>query len=80
MMWTESFASERRGYGKPLGHKHGSNLTGYFKIKYKGIGIRVVYVLDRPGMIMYIIVVSKRDDDECLIEAENRYNKSTSLF
>lgn len=32
-------------YGKPLGNKGGNNLTGFFKIKYKGIGIRVVYSL-----------------------------------
>lgn len=29
------------GYGKPLGNKKGNNLTGFFKIKYKGIGIRL---------------------------------------
>ena len=33
------------GYGKPLGNKNGKNLTGFFKIKYKGIGIRIVYTL-----------------------------------
>lgn len=29
------------GYGKPLGNKNGNNLTGFCKIKYQGIGIRV---------------------------------------
>ena len=24
------------GYGNPLGNKNGNNLTGFFKIKYKG--------------------------------------------
>ena len=24
------------GYGKPLGNKQGNNLTGFFKIKYRG--------------------------------------------
>ena len=33
------------GYGKPLGNKNGNNLTGFFKIKYKRIGIRVIYTL-----------------------------------
>lgn len=33
------------GYGKALGNKNGNNLTGFFKIKYRGIGIRVVYPL-----------------------------------
>lgn len=34
-----------QGYGKPLGNKGGNNLTGFFKIKYRDIGIRVVYSL-----------------------------------
>lgn len=40
------------GYGKPLGSKGKNNLTGFFKIKYRGIGIRVVYtlVLDKKVM------------------------------
>ena len=30
------------GYGKPLGHKHGTNLTSFLKIKLRGEGIRIV--------------------------------------
>lgn len=26
------------GYGKPLGNSGGTNLVGFFKIKYRGIG------------------------------------------
>lgn len=63
------------GYGKPLGNKNGNNLTGFFKIKYKKIGIRVVYTLVRDKEIMNIIVVSKRKDDVCYKEAEKRKNK-----
>ena len=33
------------GYGKPLGNKGNNNLTGLLKIKYRDIGIRVVYKL-----------------------------------
>ena len=33
------------GYGEPLGNKMGRNLTGLFKIKLRGPGIRVVYKL-----------------------------------
>ena len=33
------------GYGKPLGHKHGLNLTNLLKIKLRGEGIRIVYKL-----------------------------------
>ena len=53
------------GYGKPLGNKGGNNLTGFFKIKYKGIGIRVVYTLVRDVKVMNIVVISKRDENYC---------------
>src|SRR5665648_1000990 len=53
------------GYGKPLGNKAGNDLTGFFKIKYKGIGIRVVYVLVMEKMIMNIVVISERNDNYC---------------
>lgn len=69
------------GYGKPLGNRHGNNLTGFFKIKYKGIGIRVVYTLVRDKKLMNIIVVSPRDDDCCYLMATKRKNKyGTALF
>ena len=53
------------GYGKPLGHKRGNNLTGFFKIKYKSIGIRVVYTLIIDEAIMNVIVISERNEAEC---------------
>lgn len=53
------------GYGKPLGNKKGNDLTGFFKIKYQGIGIRVVYTLAVDKMTMNIIVISQRDDNYC---------------
>ena len=54
------------GYGKPLGNKNGNDLTGLFKIKYRDIGIRVVYKLieDRITHEMYILVISARADNE----------------
>ena len=63
------------GYGKPLGNKNGNNLTGFFKIKYRDIGIRVVYTLVLNEMIMNIIVVSARDDDYCYKLASFLYEK-----
>lgn len=69
------------GYGKPLGNKHGSNLTGFFKIKYKGIGIRVVYTLVRSEHVMNILVISKRDDEHCYESAFRLYQKyGESIF
>lgn len=50
------------GYGKPLGNRGRNDLTGLFKIKYRDIGIRVVYKLfeDEKTHEMYILVVSVR--------------------
>ena len=63
------------GYGKPLGNKNGNNLTGFFKIKYKGIGIRVVYTLVIEKAIMNIVVISERDDNYCYNLAMEMYEK-----
>ena len=63
------------GYGKPLGNKNGNNLTGFFKIKYRGIGIRVVYTLVRDRQIMNIIVISKRDENYCYKVTAKRKKK-----
>lgn len=35
------------GYGKPLGNKNGANLTNLLKIKFRDLGIRVVYKVER---------------------------------
>jgi len=51
------------GYGKPLGNKSNTNLTGYFKIKLLRLGIRVVYGLIREHGVMRVIVISVRADD-----------------
>ena len=64
------------GYGKPLGNKNGNNLTGFFKIKYRGIGIRVVYILVVDKMIMNIVVISQRDENYCFDLAEKQYDKN----
>ncbi len=63
------------GYGKPLGNKNGNNLTGFFKIKYRGIGIRVVYTLVVDEMIMNVLVISQRDDNYCYELAAKLYKK-----
>ena len=62
------------GYGKPLGNKKGNDLTGFFKIKHQGIGIRVVYTLAVDKMTMNIIVISQRDDNYCYDLAAKLYD------
>lgn len=62
------------GYGKPLGNKGGNDLTGLLKIKYRDIGIRVVYKLmeDEKTHKMYILVISARADNEVYVLAGKR--------
>jgi mRNA interferase RelE/StbE len=62
-------------YGKPLGSKDGLNLTGFFKIKYRGIGYRVVYTLSLEEEVMNIVVISKREDEICYEKAFERFKK-----
>ena len=62
-------------YGKHLGHKRGSNLTGYLKIKLKGEELRVVYKLIRTESKMLVIVIGIREDEEVYEIAERRIKK-----
>lgn len=63
------------GYGKPLGNKSGSNLTNLMKIKFRDLGIRVVYKVERVDGVMKIIVVSARTDEQVYKEAAKRRDK-----
>ena len=60
------------GYGKPLGNHNGVNLTGLLKIKYKNLGIRVVYKVEIVQSEMIIVVISIRDDEEVYQLANKR--------
>ena len=60
------------GYGKPLGNKENTNLTGCLKIKLSKIGLRIVYRLVRTKSEMNIIVISVRSDHEVYELAERR--------
>ena len=60
------------GIGKPLGNQSSSNLSGYYKIKLRDLGYRIVYGLKRENNIMKIIVISIRDDNAVYKEAERR--------
>lgn len=69
--------AEEGGYGKPLGNKSGINLTNFMKIKFRDLGIRVVYQIERMDGVMKIIVVSARTDEQVYKEAAKRRNKHT---
>jgi mRNA interferase RelE/StbE len=60
------------GYGEPLGNKAGTNLTGLLRIKFRDLGIRVVYALKRIEGQMVVIVISVREDDKVYREAQRR--------
>lgn len=60
------------GIGKTLGNHASSKLSGYYKIKLKDLGYRVVYQLIMEGNTMRIIVISIRDDEAVYKEAERR--------
>ena len=57
-------SAEEGGYGKPLGHKNGINLSGFYKIKLRAYGIRIVYQLIRTESEMIVIVIGMREDEE----------------
>ena len=63
------------GIGKALGNHSAAKLSGYYKIKLRNLGYRVVYGLIRENNIMKIIVISIRDDDLVYREAERRIKK-----
>lgn len=63
------------GYGKPLGNKNGCNLTNLLKIKFKDLGIRVVYKIEQIDTVMKIIVISARTDEQVYKEAHKRKTK-----
>ena len=66
---------EEGGYGKSWGNKRGTNLTNLMKIKFRELGIRVVYKIERVDGVMKIIVISARADERVYIEAAKRKEK-----
>ena len=62
------------GYGKPLRNQVYA-LGGLYKIKFKKVGIRVVYTLQREAEHMKIIIISTRADEEVYKEAVKRRKK-----
>ena len=59
------------GYGKPLG----GELSGCLKVKFRSLGVRVVYRLQRTEHSMEIIVVGVRSGSEVYTVAEERLKR-----
>lgn len=59
--------------GEDLTSKHGVNLIGCRKIKFRKAGIRIVYrIVGEKAEIAEIIIVGKREDNEVYQEAYKR--------
>jgi mRNA interferase RelE/StbE len=63
------------GYGKPLGNKGSTGLTNLMKIKFRNLGIRVVYKAEYTETLMKIIIISTRTDDQVYKDAAARRKK-----
>ena len=63
------------GFGKPLGNKGNTNLTGFLKVKLRGAGLRIVYKLVRQNDHLLVIVIGARADDEVYRLAQYRVEK-----
>lgn len=74
---TNPLPQDEGGYGKPLGKKHGRDLTNFLKIKLRGEGIRIVYKLIRTETKMLVVVVGVREDEEVYEIAHRRRIKYT---
>ena len=72
---TNPLSISEGGYGKPLGHKRGINLTNFLKIKIRGEGIRIVYRLERTETKMLVVVIGMREDEEVYEIAQRRAKK-----
>lgn len=76
MSWKVTYLPETEGgYGKPLGNRSGSKLSGFLKIKLRGAGLRIVYQLVRQGDDMLVVVIGARADEEVYEVARNRIVK-----
>jgi len=63
------------GYGKLLGNKNNTNLSGFLKIKLRGAGLRIVYKLVKIEDRIIIIVIGAREDEEAYESAYKRIQK-----
>ena len=73
---TNPLPQSEGGFGKPLGHKQGTNLTNFLKIKLRGEGIRIIYKLIRTETQMLVVVVGVREDEEVYEIAQARKSQN----
>ena len=70
------------GYGKWLGNKGASKLSGFLKIKLRGAGLRIVYQLVRNANRMVLVVIGVREETRFMrsriIESPNMIYRESS--
>lgn len=65
------------GYGHPLGNNEKTgNLTGLYKLKSRGSGLRIVYELIEDAYETKIIIIGMREDHEVYKEAVKRLKEN----
>ena len=69
-------SQQEGGYGKLLGKKGNTDLTGFLKIKLRASGLRLVYKVIKQEDRMLIVVIGAREDEEVYSIAEKRIKKN----
>lgn len=69
-------SQQEGGYGKLLGKKGNTDLTGFLKIKLRASGLRLVYKVIKQKDRMLIVVIGAREDEEVYSIAEKRIKKN----
>lgn len=69
-------SQQEGGYGKLLGKRGNTNLTGFLKIKLRASGLRLVYKVIKQEDRMLIVVIGAREDEEVYSIAEKRIKKN----
>ena len=63
-------------HGEPLDNRHGRNLTGLRRLKFRKLGVRVVYRVLQSEHVVEVIAIGPRADDEVYRVAESRIRGS----
>lgn len=69
-------SQQEGGYGKLLGKRGNTDLTGFLKIKLRASGLRLVYKVIKQEDRMLIVVIGAREDEEVYSIAEKRIKKN----
>ena len=69
-------SQQEGGYGKLLGKRGNTDLTGFLKIKLRASELWLVYKVIKQEDRMLIVVIGAREDEEVYSIAEKRIKKN----